>query len=240
MRATSLDCRNRNTTSSERRDSAALNSGVPSFCRYDFCPERPSPSSYPHSLPETWSRYLPISRRLPVRRWSRLETTASWSLFLKRGRNQRLRHARSLDISLSTVVCWVVGSQGEAIADKCKINFPVPVPNGELVTLIQSRFSTFGEISLCFLRMKCFSDMEDNTRSFKRPHNPTLQNTGNKRGKFSDQFSETHYRILCPSRKIGGVIGKGGAIIKTLREQSEQTQAKITIAAIPSLVQKKE
>ncbi|KAL4568898.1 hypothetical protein LXL04_024515 [Taraxacum kok-saghyz] len=74
--------------------------------------------------------------------------------------------------------------------------------------------------------MKCFSDMEDNTRSFKRPHNPTLQNTGNKRGKFSDQFSETHYRILCPSRKIGGVIGKGGAIIKTLREQ---TQAKITI-----------
>ncbi|KAL7609365.1 hypothetical protein Lser_V15G12503 [Lactuca serriola] len=74
--------------------------------------------------------------------------------------------------------------------------------------------------------------MEDNIRSFKRPHNPIFENNINKRGKFSDQFSETSnssetlYRILCHSRKIGSVIGKGGVIIKALREE---TQAKITI-----------
>lgn len=39
--------------------------------------------------------------------------------------------------------------------------------------------------------------------------------------------SDTVYRILCPSRKIGGVIGKGGSIVKALREE---TQAKITVA----------
>ncbi|XP_050227802.1 KH domain-containing protein At4g18375-like [Mercurialis annua] len=38
---------------------------------------------------------------------------------------------------------------------------------------------------------------------------------------------DTVYRILCPSRKIGGVIGKGGGIIKGLREE---THAKITVA----------
>ncbi|XP_044506783.1 uncharacterized protein LOC123226344 [Mangifera indica] len=41
------------------------------------------------------------------------------------------------------------------------------------------------------------------------------------------QPADTVYRILCPSRKIGGVIGKGGGIIKTLREK---TKAKITVA----------
>ncbi|GAV75664.1 KH_1 domain-containing protein [Cephalotus follicularis] len=38
---------------------------------------------------------------------------------------------------------------------------------------------------------------------------------------------DTVYRILCPSRKIGGVIGKGGGIVKSMREE---TQAKITVA----------
>lgn len=43
--------------------------------------------------------------------------------------------------------------------------------------------------------------------------------------------SDTVYRILCQSRKIGSVIGKGGGIIKALREE---TQAKITVAdAVP-------
>ncbi|XWS75458.1 hypothetical protein CRYUN_Cryun01aG0090100 [Craigia yunnanensis] len=37
---------------------------------------------------------------------------------------------------------------------------------------------------------------------------------------------DTVYRVLCPSRKIGGVIGKGGNIVKALREE---TQAKITV-----------
>lgn len=41
------------------------------------------------------------------------------------------------------------------------------------------------------------------------------------------------YRILCPGQKIGSVIGKGGSIIKTLRQESG---AKIKIAdAIPGV-----
>ncbi|CAK9167603.1 unnamed protein product [Ilex paraguariensis] len=39
--------------------------------------------------------------------------------------------------------------------------------------------------------------------------------------------SDTVYRILCQSRKTGSVIGKGGNIVKALREE---TQAKITVA----------
>ncbi|KAK9041220.1 hypothetical protein V6N11_016331 [Hibiscus sabdariffa] len=47
-----------------------------------------------------------------------------------------------------------------------------------------------------------------------------------------EQFSgnlnpgDTLYRVLCPSRKIGGVIGKGGNIVKALRQM---TRAKITV-----------
>lgn len=76
--------------------------------------------------------------------------------------------------------------------------------------------------------------MEGNRRpSFKKRPNPQFNKGGNKRGKFgeqsseSSQSSETVYRILCPSRKIGSVIGKGGGIVKALREE---TQAKITVA----------
>lgn len=39
--------------------------------------------------------------------------------------------------------------------------------------------------------------------------------------------TDTVYRILCPSRKIGSVIGKGGGIIKVLREE---TKSKITVS----------
>ncbi|KAK9700178.1 hypothetical protein RND81_08G221600 [Saponaria officinalis] len=39
--------------------------------------------------------------------------------------------------------------------------------------------------------------------------------------------SDTVYRILCPSKKIGSVIGKGGGIIKVLREE---TSSKITVS----------
>ncbi|KVI02800.1 K Homology domain-containing protein [Cynara cardunculus var. scolymus] len=76
--------------------------------------------------------------------------------------------------------------------------------------------------------------MEDNRlSSFKRRSNPLSEKGGNRRGKFGDQFSEnpqaseTVYRILCQSRKIGSVIAKGGGIVKALREE---TRAKITIA----------
>ncbi|XP_021763554.1 KH domain-containing protein At4g18375-like [Chenopodium quinoa] len=39
--------------------------------------------------------------------------------------------------------------------------------------------------------------------------------------------TDTVYRILCPSKKIGSVIGKGGGIIKVLREE---TKSKITVS----------
>ncbi|KAL9261504.1 KH domain-containing protein [Drosera capensis] len=38
--------------------------------------------------------------------------------------------------------------------------------------------------------------------------------------------ADTVYRILCPSKKIGGVIGRGGSIINALRDE---THAKITV-----------
>lgn len=70
-----------------------------------------------------------------------------------------------------------------------------------------------------------------------RPSFQFKRKGGNKRGKWNSssrepssgnsQPGDTVYRILCPSRKIGGVIGKGGNIVKTLREA---TQAKITVA----------
>lgn len=73
----------------------------------------------------------------------------------------------------------------------------------------------------------------------KRPNNQFKRKgvVGIKKGNWSNstreqsfgnsQPADTVYRILCPSRKIGGVIGKGGNIVKSLREE---TQAKITVA----------
>lgn len=42
----------------------------------------------------------------------------------------------------------------------------------------------------------------------------------------SPNANETVYRILCPDKKIGGVIGKGGSIINALRDE---THAKIRV-----------
>ncbi|KAJ4707102.1 KH domain-containing protein [Melia azedarach] len=82
--------------------------------------------------------------------------------------------------------------------------------------------------------------MDVNKRNYfkKRPNNQFKRKGGSiKKGKWIDssheqslgnsQPADTVYRILCPSRKIGGVIGKGGNIVKALREE---TQAKITVA----------
>jgi len=43
----------------------------------------------------------------------------------------------------------------------------------------------------------------------------------------SSEPIETIYRILCPVKKIGSVLGKGGDIVKTLREE---TKSKIRVA----------
>lgn len=99
----------------------------------------------------------------------------------------------------------------------------------------------FIELCLLHLWFSCrFSGNMERRPSFKKRPNPQFKKGGggggggNKRGKFGEQSlssspgtSETVYRILCPSRKIGSVLGKGGEIIKALREE---TQAKITVA----------
>ncbi|WCJ25378.1 RNA-binding KH domain-containing protein [Euphorbia peplus] len=85
--------------------------------------------------------------------------------------------------------------------------------------------------------------MDGNRRNFfKRNQAPQFKRKGgggggNRKGKWKNSThddpsgnshpADTVYRILCPSRKIGGVIGKGGGIIKGLREE---TRAKITVA----------
>ncbi|KAH9739370.1 KH domain containing protein expressed [Citrus sinensis] len=83
--------------------------------------------------------------------------------------------------------------------------------------------------------------MDASKRNFfkKRPNNQFKRKgvVGIKKGNWSNssreqsfgnsQPADTVYRILCPSRKIGGVIGKAGNIVKSLREE---TQAKITVA----------
>ncbi|KAF2299519.1 hypothetical protein GH714_032342 [Hevea brasiliensis] len=81
--------------------------------------------------------------------------------------------------------------------------------------------------------------MDGNKRKFFKKHqkNQFKRKGVNRRGKWTNSSHEessgnshrvdTVYRILCPSRKIGGVIGKGGSIVKALREE---TQAKITVA----------
>lgn len=82
--------------------------------------------------------------------------------------------------------------------------------------------------------------MDGNKRNFFNQR-PTVQfkrkgssiNKGKWNNSSREQFSgnsqslDTVYRILCPSKKIGGVIGKGGGIIKALREE---TRSKITVA----------
>ncbi|XVF31604.1 hypothetical protein REPUB_Repub17cG0005500 [Reevesia pubescens] len=52
-------------------------------------------------------------------------------------------------------------------------------------------------------------------------------NSGHDQSPGNSNPGDTVYRVLCPSRKIGGVIGKAGNIVKALREE---TQAKITVA----------
>lgn len=81
--------------------------------------------------------------------------------------------------------------------------------------------------------------MEGNKRSFfKKPSNTQFKRKGgNRKEKWNNSSheqslgdshsSDTVYRILCHSRKIGSVIGKGGSIVKALRVE---TQAKITVA----------
>ncbi|KAI5340576.1 hypothetical protein L3X38_019850 [Prunus dulcis] len=84
--------------------------------------------------------------------------------------------------------------------------------------------------------------MDGNKRNFfkKRPNVQFKRKGGNnnyKKGNWNNstrekpsenyQSLDTVYRILCPSKRIGGVIGKGGGIVKALREE---TRAKITVA----------
>ncbi|CAN4116810.1 unnamed protein product [Withania somnifera] len=68
------------------------------------------------------------------------------------------------------------------------------------------------------------------TPQFKRKggsKNARWNFSSHERSSENSQSSDTTYCILCQSKKIGSVIGKGGSIIKALREK---TKAKITVA----------
>ncbi|KAH1081864.1 hypothetical protein J1N35_021625 [Gossypium stocksii] len=86
-------------------------------------------------------------------------------------------------------------------------------------------------------RKRNFFRKQMNTPFKRKGVNNNDNNNNNRKLKLgfnsaSEQFSgnlnpgDTVYRILCPSRKIGGVIGKGGNIVKALRQE---TRAKITV-----------
>ncbi|KAI7731331.1 hypothetical protein M8C21_011216 [Ambrosia artemisiifolia] len=63
------------------------------------------------------------------------------------------------------------------------------------------------------------SDYNDHGRSKRR-------NNGDDRGYSSIGSNDTVYRYLCPSKKIGSIMGRGGEIIKQLRSE---TKAKVRI-----------
>ncbi|XP_058227967.1 KH domain-containing protein HEN4-like [Rhododendron vialii] len=80
--------------------------------------------------------------------------------------------------------------------------------------------------------------MEGNRRPFFKERRPQFKKKGgSKKGKWhnssreqsfgNSEASDTVYRILCYSKRIGSVIGKGGNRVKALREE---TQAKITVS----------
>ncbi|KAG5535319.1 hypothetical protein RHGRI_023179 [Rhododendron griersonianum] len=80
--------------------------------------------------------------------------------------------------------------------------------------------------------------MEGNRRPFFKERRPQFKKKGgSKKGKWhnssreqsfgNSESSDTVYRILCYSKRIGSVIGKGGNRVKALREE---TQAKITVS----------
>ncbi|KZV31777.1 KH domain-containing protein [Dorcoceras hygrometricum] len=73
--------------------------------------------------------------------------------------------------------------------------------------------------------------MEGNRRNFLNKHsNPQFKRKGVRSGerrhnspRGNSNFSDTVYRLLCYSSKIGSVIGKGGNIVKALREETQAT-----------------
>ncbi|CAN4082608.1 unnamed protein product [Withania somnifera] len=68
-------------------------------------------------------------------------------------------------------------------------------------------------------RSRSQSDYADNGRNKRR-------NTGSDKDPFSIGLDDTVYRYLCPGKKIGSIIGKGGEIVKQLRVD---TKSKIRI-----------
>ncbi|KAF0930739.1 hypothetical protein E2562_034931 [Oryza meyeriana var. granulata] len=77
------------------------------------------------------------------------------------------------------------------------------------------------------------SRRHNSNTSRKRPHSNSDDrkskrlNSKHDDGSMSSQPIETIYRILCPVKKIGSVLGRGGDIVKALRDE---TKAKIRVA----------
>ncbi|KAJ6795494.1 KH domain-containing protein HEN4-like [Iris pallida] len=85
---------------------------------------------------------------------------------------------------------------------------------------------------------KSFSYVKRNSGSFKKRSRDEFDSGKRKRrnpypshDQSSAKVIDTQYRILCPVKKIGSVLGKGGDIVNALRDE---THAKIRVAdAIP-------
>lgn len=89
------------------------------------------------------------------------------------------------------------------------------------------------DLSLC--RLMDYDNSRRNNPSSSKKRNHFNSDDGKRKrlnyrqddGPKSSQPIETVYRILCPGKKIGSVLGRGGHIVKALREE---TKAKIRVA----------
>lgn len=83
----------------------------------------------------------------------------------------------------------------------------------------------YGKPKLGNLKKRSRNQLDNGKR--KRPNS----HPGQDHGSGTPKAIETLYRILCPGKKIGSVLGKGGEIVNALRDE---THAKIRVAdAIP-------
>ncbi|KAL6009097.1 hypothetical protein ACLOJK_022324 [Asimina triloba] len=88
-----------------------------------------------------------------------------------------------------------------------------------LIFLVDSVIGMAGQRNNYGKRSHSQSDYSDNGGSKRR-------NPGEERDQYAPGPDDTVYRYLCPGRKIGSIIGRGGEIVKQLRQES---QSKIRI-----------
>ena len=73
------------------------------------------------------------------------------------------------------------------------------------------------------------AEMQDQ-RSFSGPRKRQFDGPDRGQAKRPAGMPETVFRLLVPGKRVGSLIGKGGSIIKQMREE---TGARITVADAP-------